>query len=217
MLPYRYRADDELGSLMSEAGSPAFGMVEGFRPIVLIDSSAAVGESLVYIRAALKRILYSFMVAKSKFNFVKFTAQGRPVMWESSMVAPTAHKLREAEEWLDAVKPLCSSPDILQGLLMALTPLEVDAVYVLSAGFPRRADVEYILGTVRSKNIRDVPVHVIGIECEPGAELDLHRLAEENRGSFRHKRFDGLAAVAGQRQVLGQSIGASHDARLTIG
>ena len=52
---------------------------------------------MAFIKVALKRMLYSFLVAKSKFNLVKFATNGRPMLWERELVPPTAHKLRDAE------------------------------------------------------------------------------------------------------------------------
>lgn len=42
---------------------------------------------------------------------------------------------------------------------------------------------------MRSLNIREVPINVIGIDCDDKNSLELRRLAEENHGSFRQKRF----------------------------
>ncbi|CAK0885155.1 unnamed protein product [Prorocentrum cordatum] len=60
MLPYRYRAGEEFEDLLSEAhaNADAFGQAEGFRPVILVDTSGAVGELLPYIRLSLKRMLY---------------------------------------------------------------------------------------------------------------------------------------------------------------
>jgi hypothetical protein len=226
MLPYRYRAGEEFSDLLSEADMPTFGQVEGCRPTIVIDNSGVVGESLVFIRSALKRILYSFIVAKSKFNLVKFSPQGNPVAWANGMVQPTAQVLREAEEFLDGIRPVRHnhSSNLLEGVQLALAHPEADAVYVLSSGLPRRCSLEIAVRSLRSMNIRDLPLHIVGVECEPKAELELRRLAEDNHGSFRHKRFSpgqntfaSTLGSSGSTEVtsrLGRKD--NDDARLTI-
>jgi len=220
MLPYKFRTDGEYGSLLSEADGAGFGQIEGFRPVVVIDSSSAVGESLPYIRAALKRMLYSFIVAKSKFNLVKFSSHGRAVAWERDMVQPTTQHLRDAEEFLDGLKPVRSGVDFLGGMHMALSAPDVDAVYLLSPGLPKRGDLAYILSNIISSNLRRVPIHVIGIDCDVHGELGLRQLAEENNGCFRQKRFDGgfmMGPETTLRPVDAAGSDPADDARLTIG
>jgi hypothetical protein len=224
MLPYKYKVTQEFEELLEETDQPTFGMAEGFRPMILIDTSGAVGRSLVYVKAALQRMIYSFLASKSKFNLVKFTPQGIAVTWASEMVPPTAQVLREAEEWLDNLKPLRGAPNFMDGLRLALAPSEVDTVFVVAAGLPKRSDVGYILKGIHTLNIRDVPIHVIGVDCEPDSELALRRLAEDNHGSFRMKRFDGSQASAvsssatSWRSGMGKFEGAGDgDNRMTIG
>lgn len=210
--------DKQFGNLLSEVDTPVFGQVEGFRPLIIIDTSGAVAESWVYIRVALKRMLYSFIVAKSKFNLVKFTSRGTAA-WGKNMMPPTAQKLREAEEWLDAVKPSRGSVDFLGGIQWALDVPEADAIYIITSGFPRRNIVDSISATFRKKNVRNLPIHMIGIDCDLPGELDLRRLAEENHGSFRQKRFDGSSDMADGVQHMENICqdNKNEDARLTIG
>merc|ERR1719161_1209028 len=222
MLPYKYQVTQEFEELLQETDMPTFGQCEGFRPMILIDTSGAVGHSLVYVKAALKRMIYSFLAAKSKFNFVKFTPQGIAVTWASEMVPPTSQVLREAEEWLDSLKPLRGAPNFMDGLRLALAPSEVDMVFVVASGLPKRSDVGYILKGIHTLNIRDVPIHVIGVDCEPESELALRRLAEDNHGSFKQKRFDGsqASAVASSATSWRSGMGAvnsDNDSRMTIG
>lgn len=227
MLPYRYRDGEEFSDLLSEADMPTFGQVEGHRPTIVIDNSGATGESLVFIRSALKRLLYSFFVAKSKFNLLKFSPNGKPVAWANGMVPPTAQVLREAEEFLDGIRPvkLNHTANLLEGVQLAMAHPEADAVYVLTSGLPRRCGLEAALRALRSMNIRDLPLHVVGVECEPKAELELRRLAEDNHGSFRHKRFTpgqntfaSSLGNSGKPEVTQMLSGANsnEDARLTI-
>eukprot|EP00927_Polykrikos_kofoidii_P044780 TRINITY_DN38657_c0_g1_i1.p1 TRINITY_DN38657_c0_g1~~TRINITY_DN38657_c0_g1_i1.p1 ORF type:complete len:792 (-),score=118.67 TRINITY_DN38657_c0_g1_i1:89-2464(-) len=228
MLPYKYRGDREFGALLSEADTPAFGQVEGFRPVIVVDSAGAVGEKLVFVREALKRMLYSFLVAKSKFNLVKYSSQGRPSpCWEAGLQPPTSQKLRDAEDWLDSIRPVRGTQDFIAGMYCALQYSEADAIYVLTSGLPPRTHADRVLKEVRVQNVHCLPIHIIGVECEPRAELDLRRLAEQNHGSFRQKRFDGQpitqqpagATVVPQRipAWCGGASGESDDARLTIG
>jgi len=225
LLPYRYRDGEEFSGLLSEADSATFGQVEGFRPAIVIDNSLAVADTLVFIKSALKRMLYSFLVAKSKFNLLKFSNHGNPVAWANGMVPPTAQVLRQAEEFLDNIKPVSRnhSADLLEGIQMALAHPEADVVYVVTSGLPKRCSLEAAQRTLRSMNIRDLPVHIVGVECDPKAELELRRLAEDNHGSFRLKRFcpgqssGGFGSSHGggmEMAALGSS--ESDDGRLTI-
>mmetsp|Transcript_101487 Transcript_101487/g.287555 ORF Transcript_101487/g.287555 Transcript_101487/m.287555 type:complete len:661 (-) Transcript_101487:93-2075(-) len=215
MLPYSYRADMHTGTLLSEVDT--IGQVEGFRPLIVIDTSGAVADSWVYIQGALKRMLYSFIVAKSKFNLVKFTSRGTAAL-ERGMVPPTAQKLREAEEWLDAVVPAQGSVDFAGGIRWALGVPEADAVYLVTSGFRNRKGLDAVATAMREGNSRKLPVHVIGIDCGWQAELELRRLAEDHHGSFRQKRFDDHAgdAAAGAQQ-LAMVRGSNEDTRLTVG
>lgn len=221
MLPYRYRSGGEVTDLLSETDMPTFGQVEGFRPTIVIDNSGAVGESLVFIRTALKRILYSFLVAKSKFNLVKFSAQGKPIAWANGMVPPTAQVLREAEEFLDGITPVrrSHSANLLEGIQLAMAHPEADTVYVLSSGLPRRYSLDVALRSLRSMNIRDLPLHILGVECEPKAELELRRIADDNHGSFRQKRFGpgfDPSSSSGLSDVASAAASGQADTRLTI-
>lgn len=215
-LPYSFQAGPEFKGLLNEAETATFGQVEGFRPVILIDASGALADSLVYIRTALKRMMYSFMAAKSKFNLVKFTSGGRAEPWTAEMVPPTAQVLREAEDWLSSVKPLRGSPNLMDGIRLALAYEDVDVVYVLTSGLPHRCDVEYTLKNLRSMNVRDLPIHVIGIDCEPTAELHLRRLASENSGSFRSKRFDSVPSMMTTLNRTRSGVTDTEDSRMTI-
>mmetsp|Transcript_47919 Transcript_47919/g.111794 ORF Transcript_47919/g.111794 Transcript_47919/m.111794 type:complete len:643 (-) Transcript_47919:128-2056(-) len=214
MLPYHYRAPDEVKGVLAEVEDASFGQVDGFRPMILIDTSGKVGERVHFIRAALKHMLYSFLVAKSKFNFVKFLPSGQAAPWARAMVSPVTQVLREAEEWIDALKPVKASPNYLEGLQAVLAPQEVDCVYVISSGFPGGANIDYIIQAVRSMNLKDVPINVISVEAKPKAELELRRLAEESQGIFRTKTFVRAAAAEESGNSLRDSRllgGASFD------
>lgn len=222
LLPYRYRDTDKFTSMLSETDLPTFGQAEGFRPTIVIDNSGATGEAMVVLRSALKRILYSFLVAKSKFNLLKFSPQGNPVAWANGMVPPTAQVLREAEDFLDGIRPVRQnhSSNLIEGMQMALAHPEADVVYVLTSGLPKRCSLEIATRSMRLANVRDVPVHIVGVECEPKAELELRRLAEDNYGSFRHKRFhqvpSNFSSSIGSSGGLDIDSSDSNDARMTI-
>jgi hypothetical protein len=215
LLPYRYRDGEKFSSLLAEADMPSFGHVEGFRPTILIDTSGAVGEALPFIRSALKRMLYSFLVAKSKFNFVRFSPQGKPVVWADGMVPPTTQVLREAEEFLDSLQTLRanSTTNLLDGIKLAMADHEADSIFVLTPGLSRRTTLVHALRSVRESNVRSLPLHIIGVQCEARAELDLRKLAEDNQGSFRHKRF-GVSSVQDAAQIVRDADRG--DERLTI-
>jgi hypothetical protein len=220
-LPYQYRGDEEFESVLAEVDEGTFGQPESFRPVFIVDTSGAVGESLGFVRAALKRMLYSMIVAKSKFNLIGFGAQGRTVIFERGMVQPTAQRLRRAEEWLDELRPIRGPTDFLGGLQCALATQEADSIYLLSAGIPHRGNVEYILKDIRSRNVRQLPIHVVGVDCDEQGGLALQRIAEQNQGSFRHKCFNGIdpniAARPPRPPPQPPTNGDSEDARLTIG
>merc|ERR550514_1716132 len=91
---------------------------------------------------------------------------------------------------MDTLRPVTAQVNFMDGVHLAMAPAECDAVYVVTAGLPRRGDPDYFLKRVYTLNVREVAFHVIGVECEPADELALRRLTEENHGTFRHKRFE---------------------------
>jgi len=226
MLPYVFRADSEFGSLLREADGEQFGQAEGNRPVIILDTSGPPGEALerrtLYTREAMKRMIYSFLVTKSKFNFIKFTPQGQAWRFDCEMAAPAAQRLREAEEFLDALRPVRPTgprgggPDLLDAMRHALS-YESDSVYLVTSGLSKWVDPERFVSEVRARNLRNVPIHVIGVDVhDMKAELDLRRLAEESQGTFRQKRFDGppsFSAVEQRRPPLPTPDGE----RMTIG
>jgi hypothetical protein len=219
-LPFRYRVENTVDNLLAEAEDASFGQVEGSRPVILLDPSGACGDHLLFVKEALKRTLYSFVVSKVRFNLIKCKAHGAQSM-DPMLVPPTAHKLRQAEDWLDSVRPIRGSADLLEGLSQATASPDVDAVYVLTSGFPHRANTEAWIREIRTRNPRGVPLHIIGISCDQKAELELRHLAEANHGSFRQKRYDGPTALSSsamrRSMAAGGSEGDSDDTRVTIG
>eukprot|EP00913_Durusdinium_trenchii_P020843 g19582.t1 len=130
----------EFGSLLNEVDESSFGQVEGFRPLLVIDMAGGVGQNSVFIKAAVKRLMYSFLVAKSRFNIISFY-RGK------------------AEQFVDKLRP-AKRTDILQALCWALdsdaaTALGIrscdlqlwpcgseDSIYLLTSGLPKFADTE---------------------------------------------------------------------------
>jgi len=195
MLPYSYRQDEEFGSLLEEVDEGTFGQAEGFRPVIVLDTSGPLGQHLVFVKAAIKRLMYSFIVAKSRFNIITFNSSGKAVSWEDHLVPPVAQKLKEAESFIDMAQP-CFQTDLLEAMRWAVQSCDADMVYLLTSGFCKKTDVEYCRADIRSRNLRQLPIHVIGVQCEVRAEVDLRRLAEENRGSFRHKSFRSKTSIS---------------------
>mmetsp|Transcript_119467 Transcript_119467/g.283589 ORF Transcript_119467/g.283589 Transcript_119467/m.283589 type:complete len:666 (-) Transcript_119467:52-2049(-) len=195
MLPYSYRQDEEFGSLLEEVDEGTFGQAEGFRPVIVLDTSGPLGQHLVFVKAAIKRLMYSFIVAKSRFNIITFNSSGKAVSWEDHLVPPVAQKLKEAESFIDIAQP-CFQTDLLEAMRWAVQSCDADMVYLLTSGFCKKTDVEYCRADIRSRNLRQLPIHVIGVQCEVRAEVDLRRLAEENRGSFRHKSFRSKTSIS---------------------
>lgn len=138
LLPYKYRSSDQMW--LSDVQDGSFGQTESFRPVILIDTSGISGKVASFLRVSLKRMLYSWITGKSKFNLVAFSMEGHAAVWGEGMIPPTASALREAEAWLDALKPVRAA-NMLDGLQLALSPADADAVYVLTAGFSKRSDV----------------------------------------------------------------------------
>merc|ERR1719316_525924 len=188
LLPFKWRDTQEHEALLQEALGHSFNSVENFRPVILLDTANIHGEQLQYVQAALKRLLYGFVAGKSLFNFVHFPkeARGLASTWATGMVPPAASSLREAEEFLEAVEP-AHRVNLLDGIKTALS-LECDAIYLLSSGYDRRYDPNFLLQAVRSMNLREVSIWTIGIDVNSEQdEVFLRRLAESNHGDYKAK------------------------------
>jgi len=218
MLPYRYRAGEEFETLLKETheNADAFGQAEGFRPVIVVDTSGGVGQVLPYIRLALKRMLYSFLVAKSKFNLARTASDGRTFMWERAPVPPTTQKLREAEEWCDRLKPMRKQANLMGSLQMALQQADADMIYLISSGLPRREHPDYVLEQIQKANTRGIPINVVGIDCDTRGEHGLRELARQHGGTFRQKRFSGPDPDVFRERPTPET-GVVEDTRLSIG
>merc|ERR1719506_353501 len=188
LLPFKWRDAQEHEALLQEALGHTFNCVENFRPVILVDTAGIQGEQLQYVQAALKRLLYGFIAGKSLFNFVYFPKEARGLArpWATGMVPPAASSLREAEEFLETLEP-AHRVNLLDGIKTALS-LECDAIYLLSSGYDRRYDPNFLLQAVRSLNLREVSIFTIGIDVNTDQdEVFLRRLAESNHGDYKAK------------------------------
>uniref|UniRef100_A0A0G4G0I3 Uncharacterized protein n=1 Tax=Chromera velia CCMP2878 TaxID=1169474 RepID=A0A0G4G0I3_9ALVE len=206
MLPLQFSSLDEVDGAMAEAERPVFGQLEGLNPVIIVDTSGTAAKHLSFVRASLKRILYSFIVSKSAFNFVRFVpATGAPRPFASSPVCPIQQSLREAEDFIDLLRPV-HNVRMLDGLKTALEMEGVDTVYLCSSGGDEKQHpYDIILEAVRTLNVREVPIHCIGVGCGSVPELFLRRLAESNHGSFRLKRFGHLHGPPGIKPGPGET------------
>lgn len=76
MLPYSYETYEELEGVMQEAEASIFPTFEGRRPIIIVDTTGPVGKHMTWLKAAMKRLVYTSLVGKERFNLIKFTAYG---------------------------------------------------------------------------------------------------------------------------------------------
>eukprot|EP01066_Platyproteum_vivax_P012389 Platyproteum_vivax@DN5627_c0_g1_i2.p1 len=205
VLPYhfKYIKDTEMVQLQE----PVFSQLEGSRPVIVVDVSGKVARNLSFIQAALKRVLYSYLVNKQTFNLIMANgASGETRSFGNSSQCPSQRVLREAEAWIDALSPHPKTrTGLMNGILEALQSEDADVVYVLSSGLtdPKRQNssvTSNILQQVRSNNMACVKIHTIGVDCLPQQELFLRKLAEENRGAFRSKRFSEPTAQPGKAE-----------------
>ena len=65
MLPHHYQAFDEVEGLMMEVEKPMIQTNSSCRnPVIIVDTSGMCGKHLVFVKAALKRVLYAQMQTK---------------------------------------------------------------------------------------------------------------------------------------------------------
>merc|ERR550514_1311461 len=183
VLPFKWKNADDHHELLQEAVGQNFNSCETFRPVFILDTANLHGDYLTYVQAAMKRLLYGFVSGKSLFNFVHFPSEARGLArtCASAMVPPCASALREAEEFLETLAH-AKRVNLLDGIKCALQ-FECDSIYLLSSGFDPRYDPNFLLQAVRSLNLREVQISVIGIDVPSKEdEIFLRRLAETNRG-----------------------------------
>merc|ERR1719353_1706787 len=194
--------------------------LENFRPVILVDTANIHGEQLLYVQAALKRLLYGFLAGKSLFNFVYFPKEARGLArpWATGMVPPAASSLREAEEFLETLEP-AHRVNLLDGIKTALS-LECDAIYLLSSGYDRRYDPNFLLQAVRSLNLREVSIFTIGIDVNTDQdEVFLRRLAESNHGDYKAKALvqQATASLGCSQGMRKPAVSHPRTTKMTIG
>lgn len=223
VLPFRWKDADEHHELLQEAVGQNFNTCETFRPVFILDTANLHGDFLTYVQAAMKRLLYGFVSGKSLFNFVHFPSEARGLArtWASAMVPPCASALREAEEFLETLAR-AKRVNLLDGIKCALQ-FECDSIYLLSSGFDPNYDPNFLLQAVRSLNLREVQINVIGIDVPSKEdEIFLRRLAETNHGDYKSKALQQQAAanmVGGGRRGAPKPIpaGTNRGEKMTIG
>jgi hypothetical protein len=220
LLPFKWRDTQEHEALLQEALGHSFNSVENFRPVILVDTANIHGEQLQYVQAALKRLLYGFVAGKSLFNFVHFPKEARGLAraWATGMVPPAASSLREAEEFLETLEP-AHRVNLLDGIKTALS-LECDAIYLLSSGYDRRYDPNFLLQAVRSLNLREVSIFTIGIDVNTDQdEVFLRRLAESNHGDYKAKALvqQATASLGCSQGMRKPAVSHPRTTKMTIG
>jgi hypothetical protein len=191
MLPHAYQAIDEVEGTMLEADRPMFPKIDGNCPIIIVDTSGAVAENLMYVKAALKRALYAHMGTKASFQFIRFQASGgEPRLWMQGMTAPTDDALCSAEAWIENLAPV-SSARLVNGLRYAVSHQDCDSIYLVSSGDVDTAQHDAILTSIRHLNTREVRINAVGVEPPHLGELLLRNLAESNHGDITLKTFSG--------------------------
>lgn len=199
MMPVDYHAFQEVEGAMIEADQPLLPVADGRRPVVIIDTSAAVAEHLFYVKAGVKRALHVHMPKKESFQMVRFDQRGEPRLWAQDMMAPTELALQKAEDWVDQLVPVERS-NLVEAVRFALS-FRCDEIYIISSASFRQIDHEKILATIRFLNKREAAIHAIGVEPDAHGELLLRNISEGNHGDFTLKSFrdQGIGtAIPGQ-------------------
>lgn len=194
MLPHSYNALDEVEGMMIEVDRPLIPKIEGSNPILIVDTSGAVGEHLAFVKAALKRALYAHIGDKRSFQLIRFQpAGGEPRLWMRSMVPPVDDALCSAESWIENLQP-CSGAKLVNGLRYAMSHQDCDSIYLISTADVEKAQHDSMLSTIRQLNVREVHISTIGVEPQALGELLLRNIAESNHGDFVLKSFSGYDA-----------------------
>eukprot|EP00933_Yihiella_yeosuensis_P028552 TRINITY_DN22386_c1_g1_i1.p1 TRINITY_DN22386_c1_g1~~TRINITY_DN22386_c1_g1_i1.p1 ORF type:complete len:891 (+),score=167.29 TRINITY_DN22386_c1_g1_i1:101-2773(+) len=192
MLPHEYKAFQEVEGVMLEAERPILPITNRCQhPVIIVDTSGAVGQHLMYVKAALKRVLHSHMSGKASFQLIRFTAStGEPRLWAQEMMRPTEAALQAAEDWIEALVPANRS-HLVNSVRFALAHQDCDEIYIISSATAdsRSAQHEAVLTSLRNANAREVAINTIGVEPEPEAEVLLRNISESNHGDFTLKSF----------------------------
>jgi len=201
MLPHSYDVLEEVEGTMLEAEKPLLPITSvGSHPIVIIDSSGAVGDHLGYVKAAVKRALHTHVVGKKSFQMIRLVSStGKPRLWAQAMTPPTEVALQYAEDWIDCLVPAPAYEKRLEeAVRFALAHKECDEIYIISSGCKLRPALhEQILNKIRSSNKAEVAINTIGVDPDPEGELLLRNISESNHGDFTLKSF--------QKQGIGRA------------
>jgi len=193
MLPLAYDSLQDAEGLMVEADKPLFPKVAGRCPVIVVDTSGAAGNHLPYIKASLKRALAALIAGvKDSFQLIGFSATtGDVKMWAKGMQTPTNEALRQAEAWIEALKPSTATCRLLNAVRYAVAHDEADTIYLLSSAEAEKNELgrQSIVNGIRSLNARELAIHTIGIQPDCEAEMLLRSIAESNWGDFVHKSF----------------------------
>lgn len=103
---------------------------------------------------------------------------------------PTQAGLESAERWVEDLTPERKKASLIEGLRLAFAHRESDVCYVLSSAFgiaPK--DHSLYVNNIRAMNDRGIPIHTVGLVCDPIGELFLRQLSEGNYGEFVLKQF----------------------------
>eukprot|EP00929_Paragymnodinium_shiwhaense_P087700 TRINITY_DN4783_c0_g1_i6.p1 TRINITY_DN4783_c0_g1~~TRINITY_DN4783_c0_g1_i6.p1 ORF type:complete len:556 (-),score=102.62 TRINITY_DN4783_c0_g1_i6:266-1933(-) len=189
MLPHSYQALEELEGAMLEMDQPLLPRIDGNHPIIIIDTSGACAQHLLYVKGALKRALHAHMSAKKTFQLIRFApSTGDPRLWAQEMVPPTERALQAAEAWIDAIVATPGAR-MLNGIRAALAHQDCDEIYVLSSADCDRSIHDSVLAGIRAANVREVAIHTVGLAPDASSELLLRNISESNHGDFRLKNF----------------------------
>ncbi|CAJ1329665.1 unnamed protein product [Effrenium voratum] len=215
MLPLNYHAFAEVEGSMIEAEQP-LPMAAGRHPVVIIDTSGAVAEHLIYVKAAVKRALHTHMGCKSSFQLVRFR-RGEPRLWAQDMMAPTEKALQAAEDWIDRLEPT-EYGNLVEAVRFALAFKNCDEICIISsASAYRHTEHEKVLANVRSVNKREVAIHTTGVEPDPHGELLLRSISESNHGDFTLKSFQDQGDARRDMQTPSSATPEELAERLRVG
>mmetsp|Transcript_45204 Transcript_45204/g.98780 ORF Transcript_45204/g.98780 Transcript_45204/m.98780 type:complete len:883 (+) Transcript_45204:98-2746(+) len=200
MLPHHYQAFDEVEGLMMEVEKPMIQTNSSCRnPVIIVDTSGMCGKHLVFVKAALKRVLYAQMQTKETFQLIRFTpGTGEPRLWAKEMAPPTDAALEAAEDWIEGLTPATNGGKLLNAVHYAMAHQAVDEIYIISPGDIERRQHDALLLGIRQLNKKEVAIHTVGVGPEPPGELLLRNIAESNHGDFNMKSFEEGKAVSGR-------------------
>ena len=143
-----------------EEEGPILGSVEGFRPIFIIDTGGAMARNMDYLRSSMKRLLYTYVVMKSKFTFITFDKNGRAKAWTNDMLPTGSNILREAEVYIDELRPRRNHGNILDAMRLATSFAECDVLFHVCAGVELVNDTRLLRRQLKTVNAAEIPVHL---------------------------------------------------------